>query len=59
MPPSNKIRLCDARVDIEMARASESIFEKIPSTGHVEPASETNADEFENVVRSRRSTRVY
>ena len=37
----------------------ENIFEKIPDIKHVEPAIETNADEFENVVRSRRSTRVY
>lgn len=38
---------------------SKSIFEKIPSTKYEEPAAETNAEEFEKVVRSRRSTRVY
>ncbi len=37
----------------------ESIFEKIPNTTHVEPAIQTDAVEFEKVVRSRRSTRVY
>lgn len=37
----------------------ESIFEKIPDIKHVERAIETNSDEFEKVVRSRRSTRVY
>jgi nitroreductase len=40
-------------------KPSESIFEKIPDTKHVEPAIETNAAEFEKVVRSRRSTRVF
>ena len=40
-------------------KPSKSIFEKIPDTKHVEPAIETNAAEFEKVVRSRRSTRVY
>jgi len=40
-------------------KPSEKIFEKIPDTKHVEPAIETNAAEFEKVVRSRRSTRVY
>ncbi len=40
-------------------KPSESIFEKIPATKHVELAIETNAAEFEKVVRSRRSTRVY
>ncbi len=38
---------------------SESIFEKIPNTRHLEPAVETDAAEFEKVIRSRRSTRVY
>jgi len=40
-------------------KTSTSIFEKIPDTKYVEPAVETNSDEFEKVVRSRRSTRVY
>lgn len=40
-------------------KPSESIFEKIPKTKHVEPAIETDSAEFEKVVRSRRSTRVY
>ena len=40
-------------------KSNESIFEKIPDIKHVESAIETNADEFEKVVRSRRSTRVY
>lgn len=35
------------------------IFEKIAETDYSEPAIETNAEEFEKVVRSRRSTRVY
>ena len=39
--------------------SNENIFEKIPNIKHVEPAVETNAVEFEKVVRSRRSTRVY
>lgn len=39
--------------------SSTSIFEKIPDTKYVEPAAETNSVEFEKVVRSRRSTRVY
>lgn len=39
--------------------ASESIFEKIPQIKYVEPATDTDAAEFEKVVRSRRSTRVY
>lgn len=43
----------------EAPKPSESIFEKIPDIKHVEPAIETNAAEFEKVVRSRRSTRVY
>jgi nitroreductase len=38
---------------------SESIFEKIPDVKYSEPAIETNSVEFEKVVRSRRSTRVY
>ncbi|MDB2686653.1 nitroreductase family protein [Mariniblastus sp.] len=38
---------------------SASVFEKIPSVKHVEPAIDTDAGEFEKVVRSRRSTRVY
>lgn len=37
----------------------KNIFEKIHSTRHVEIAVETDAAEFEKVVRSRRSTRVY
>ena len=40
-------------------KPSENIFEKIPDIKHVEPAIETNAAEFEKVIRSRRSTRVY
>lgn len=40
-------------------KSNESIFKKIPNTRHVEPAIETDAVEFEKVVRSRRSTRVY
>lgn len=35
------------------------IFERIPEFGHSEPPLETNSEEFERVVRSRRSTRVY
>ena len=35
------------------------IFEKVPEIGHVEKAIETNSEEFEKVVRSRRSTRVF
>ncbi len=35
------------------------IFQEIPDIGHVEAAAETNSDEFEKVVRSRRSTRVF
>lgn len=41
------------------SKSSPSVFEKIPDTGHFEPAIETDSDEFEKVVRSRRSTRVY
>jgi len=40
-------------------KKAPSVFEKIPDVKHVEPAIETNSDEFEKVVRSRRSTRVY
>lgn len=39
--------------------SKEGIFEKIPDTKYVEPATETDIAEFEKVVRSRRSTRVY
>ena len=35
------------------------VFEKIPDTKYFEPAAATDAAEFEKVVRSRRSTRVY
>ena len=35
------------------------IFEKIPEVNYVETAIETNQEEFEKVVRSRRSTRVF
>ncbi len=35
------------------------IFEKIPDLKYVESAPETNAAEFEKVIRSRRSVRVY
>ncbi len=35
------------------------IFEKVPEMDYVETAIETNLEEFEKVVRSRRSTRVY
>ena len=38
---------------------AQGVFEKIPDTKYFEPAAETNSDEFEKVVRSRRSTRVY
>ena len=38
---------------------SQTVFEKIPQVKHHEPAVETNSVEFEKVVRSRRSTRVY
>ncbi len=38
---------------------SKSIFEKIPDIKYTEPAIETNVAEFEKVIRSRRSTRVY
>ncbi len=38
---------------------SGSVFEKIPTTKHVEPGIATDPDEFEKVVRSRRSVRVY
>lgn len=41
-----------------MAKLTE-IFEKVPDTGHVEITIETNAEELEKVVRSRRSTRVF
>jgi len=40
-------------------KPSGSVFEKIPDVKHVEPAIETDSTEFEKVVRSRRSTRVY
>jgi nitroreductase len=35
------------------------IFSEVPEIRHVEKAIETDADEFEKVVRSRRSTRVF
>lgn len=35
------------------------VFTEVPDIGYTEPAVETNAEEFEKVVRSRRSTRVY
>ncbi|MDA7980398.1 MAG: nitroreductase family protein [Pirellulales bacterium] len=35
------------------------IFQRVAETQHVEPALATNAEEFEKVVRSRRSTRAY
>jgi nitroreductase len=35
------------------------LFDQVPEFEHVSPAIETNAAEFEKVVRSRRSTRVY
>ncbi len=38
---------------------STDIFDKIPPIGHVERALSTSAEEFEKVVRSRRSTRVF
>lgn len=41
------------------ANSNKGVFEKIPETGYVEPALPTDAGEFEKVVRSRRSTRVY
>lgn len=41
------------------SKSATGIFEKIPDTKYIEPAVETNSDEFEKVVRSRRSTRVY
>lgn len=37
----------------------KEIFEKIPEMDYVETATETNQEEFEKVVRSRRSTRVF
>ncbi len=37
----------------------QSAFERIPNVKHVEPAIKTDSAEFEKVVRSRRSTRVY
>lgn len=40
-------------------KPKDKIFEKIPDIKYVEPAIETDSDEFEKVVRSRRSTRVY
>ncbi len=43
----------------EIENSSDNIFEKIPETKYVEPGIQTNAAEFEKVVRSRRSTRVY
>jgi nitroreductase len=39
--------------------STTEIFNKIPDIKHVEPGIETNSDEFEKVVRSRRSVRVY
>lgn len=39
--------------------AATDIFDEVPDNKHVEKAVETNSDEFEKVVRSRRSTRVY
>ncbi len=41
-----------------MSKVTE-IFDKVPEIKHVEEALQTNSDEFEKVVRSRRSTRVY
>ena len=41
-----------------MAKATE-IFDKVPETDYSETAIATNADEFEKVVRSRRSTRSF
>ncbi len=38
---------------------SAEIFKSVPNFGYVEEAPETNPVEFEKVVRSRRSTRVY
>lgn len=35
------------------------IFEEVADMQHVEPAIGTDADEFEKVVRSRRSTRPF
>lgn len=35
------------------------VFQKIPKTEYVEPAPSTDHEAFEQVVRSRRSTRVY
>lgn len=35
------------------------ILRKIPDTGHREPALDVNAEEFEKIVNSRRSVRVY
>jgi nitroreductase len=40
-------------------KPSASVFEKIPNTKHVEPAIPMDSAEFEKVVRSRRSVRVY
>ena len=35
------------------------IFEKVPDIAHNEPAVDLDAEEFEKVVRSRRSVRVF
>jgi len=40
-------------------KGETDIFSKIPKTGYHEEVPEINADEFEKVVRSRRSVRVY
>jgi nitroreductase len=41
-----------------MPKATE-IFEKVPDFHYSENATSTNSEEFEKVVRSRRSTRIY
>lgn len=41
-----------------MTKATD-IFDKVPEIKHPEPAIATNSDEFEKVVRSRRSTRSF
>lgn len=38
---------------------NKNLFKKIPDTKYVETAVATDSSEFENVVRSRRSTRVF
>ncbi|GAH00099.1 unnamed protein product [marine sediment metagenome] len=49
-----------SRVYIRISHGLETeIFEKVPEMEYVETAVETNLEEFERVVRSRRSTREF